>query len=586
MKPFSRALRSQKTTTLRWQPNARKRFRSPMKILCFVLLAFLLAGCGKSGEDGSRKIRFYQCPMHPWIKSDHPGLCTICGMALVPAYEGEKDLEATDASLHLPESTIQVLHVAAEPVVRGKLTKTLRLAGVLDDDAGRHRVVSAYFSGRIEKPFIEQVGEEVREGQPLAEIYSPELLYAVREFQRAKAGNDRSVYEVAARRLIQFGLTPDQVTRIATQSPNQYGIDILSPITGTVIKRYVDAGQYVQTGDRLFELGDFSKMWFHATIYDSDLSWIHLGQEASIRTPAAPGENFPGVVTLIDPNFDPATRSTTVRIEVPNPLLRTSHGERRALPHQAFAEADLPVTSGEGLLVPRSAILDTGRRAIVYVEQGGGRFERREVRVAARGDDRALVSSGLAEGERVVTNGNLLMDAESQMKDSGGDSALEVSEAPHPHAPAPTAPKPMDPFLVAIADLGAALAADDLAQFNEGTASLHGKLPELPAEASQEARDALGRLDAARHLRGDYATLAEARAAFLVPSEAAAALLFALKESGPVEGSVFACPMTDSAFPGAPAKARWIQVSKPLRNPWFGSAMLDCGAEIKPGATP
>lgn len=557
-----------------------------MKILRFAFLALLLVGCGKSGEDNARRIRFYQCPMHPWIKSSHPGTCTICGMVLVPAYEGEKDLEAADASLHLPESTIQVLHVATGAVVQGKLTKTLRLAGVLDDDAGRHRVVSAYFSGRVEKPFIEQVGEEVREGQPLAEIYSPELLYAVREFQRAKASNDRSVYEVSARRLIQFGLTPDQVSRIATQSPNQYGIDILSPITGTVIKRYVDAGQYVQTGDRLFELGDFSKMWFHATTYDSDLPWIHLGQEAVIRTPAAPGESFSGVVTLIDPNFDPATRSTTVRIEVPNPLLRNSHGERRALPHQAFAEADLPVTLGEGLLVPRSAILDTGRRAITYVDQGGGRFERREVRVAARGDDRVLVASGLAEGERVVINGNLLMDAESQMKDSGGDSALEAPATPHHSASAPPTAKPMDPFLAAIANLSAALAADDLAKFNEGTGALHGKLPDLSEGAPKEAQTALEKLDAARHLRSDYATLADARVAFLAPSEAAAALLFALKESGPVEGAVFACPMTDSAFPDAPAKARWIQVSKPLRNPWFGAAMLDCGAELKPGATP
>lgn len=558
-----------------------------MKIFQSIVLAVLLVGCGKSGDAGSKKVQFYQSPMHPWIKSDHPGSCTICGMALVPIYEGEEGFDSSEAILELPQSAIQVLNVATAPVTSEPVTKTLRLAGTLDDDAGQHRVVSAYFAGRIEKPFIEQVGEEVRKGQPLAEIYSPDLLYAVREFQRARAARDRSVYEVAARRLIQFGLTPDQVEAIAAQSPDRYGIDILSPITGTVIRRYVDAGQYVQTGDRLFELGDFSKMWFHATIYESDLPWVRLGQEAQIRTPAAPGESFRGVVTLIDPNFDPATRSTTLRIEVPNPIIKSSHGERRALPHKAFAEADLTVSLGEGLSVPRSAVLDTGRRAIVYVDRGSGHYERREVQITGRGDDRVLVAAGLAAGERVVTQGNLLMDAESQMKDSGGESAIE-SEMPERQAATsgPPEKRALDPLLKSIADLGGALAADDLARFNAGLEGIHGPLPELPPNATPEAQAALEALDHARHLAAAYSSIEEARAAFLPVSEAAAGFLLALQSITDTEGFVFACPMTKSAFPGAPAKARWIQAAKPIHNPWFGAAMPDCGAEILPGAQP
>lgn len=554
----------------------------------FLLLAALLAGCGKPDSADDRKVRFYQSPMHPWIKSDAPGNCTICGMDLVPVYEGEEGVETDSKTVLLPKSTIQVIQVGTARVKRGTLQRTLRLAGVIDDDAGRHRMVAAFFEGRIEKPFIEQVGEEVRKGQPLAEIYSPELLYVVREYQRARAGRDRSVYDVAARRLIQFGLTPDQLEGIAVQSPDRYGIDLLSPITGTVIKRHVNQGQYVKTGDLLFELGDFSKMWFHATAYESDLPFLHLGQKAEVSTPAAPGATFEGVVTLIDPNFDPMTRSTTIRIEVANPLVRSPRGERRALPHQAFGEASLVAEAGEGLLVPRSAVLDTGRRVVAYVDKGEGRFERRDLQVIARGDEQVLIASGLAEGERVVTQGGLLLDAESQMKDSGGDSALPdlsvVSNSPSSATKIPS--HPLDNILTAIAGVGEALAADDLAASQKAVESLHAPIPS--GTLSADVQSALAEVEKTRHLTGGAGSLAEARAAYLPLSEAASALVLALQKErvGAGEFFVFACPMTETAFPGAPAKAHWIQKQEPLRNPWFGAAMAECGAVVLQEARP
>jgi Cu(I)/Ag(I) efflux system membrane fusion protein len=554
----------------------------------FLLLAALLAGCGKPDSAADRKVRFYQSPMHPWIKSDEPGNCTICGMDLVPVYEGEEGVETDSKTVLLPESTIQVIQVGTAEVKRGTLQRTLRLAGVIDDDAGRHRMVAAFFDGRIEKPFIEQVGEEIRKGQPLVEIYSPELLYVVREYQRARAGSDRTVYDVAARRLIQFGLTPDQLEGIALQSPDRYGIDLLSPITGTVIKRYVNQGQYVKTGDLLFELGDFSKMWFHATAYESDLPFLHLGQKAEISTPAAPGETFEGVVTLIDPNFDPMTRSTTIRIEVANPLVRSPRGERRALPHQAFGEASLLTEAGEGLLVPRSAVLDTGRRIVAYVQKGEGRFERRDLRVIARGDGQVLIASGLAEGERVVTQGSLLLDAESQMKDSGGDSALPDLTLVSNSRPAATKipSHPLDTILAAIAGVGEALAADDLSAYQKAVESLHAPIPRETLSA--DVQSALAEVEKTRHLTGGAGSLDAARAAYLPLSEAASALVLALQKEqvGAGEFFVFACPMTESAFPGAPAKARWIQKQEPLQNPWFGAAMAECGAPVLKEARP
>ncbi len=564
-----------------------------MKTLLFILLsALLLAGCGKPQTSVDRKVKFYQSPMHPWIKSDKPGNCTICGMTLVPVYEGETGADDTGGNtIVLPESAIHVIGVTTSPVRRGKLVKSLRLAGVIDDDAGRHRIVSAHFDGRVEKPFIEQVGEEVRKGQPLAEVYSPELLYVVREYQRARESKDRGVYEVAARRLIQFGLTPDQLEGIAIQSPDNYGINLLSPMTGTVIKRYVNQGQYVKTGDPLYELGDFAKMWFHATVYESDLPFVQLGQKAIVTTPASPGKTHEGIVTLIDSNFDPQTRSTTVRIEVPNPMVRLAKGERRALPHRAFAEARIEAEAGEGLLVPRSSVLDTGANVIAYVDKGGGAYERRSVIVSARGDEDLLISEGLAEGEKVVTNGNLLLDGESQMKDSTSGEGHADQKAVSDEKPAAAQPVVVgvaDPLLLAVAKVAAALAADDLKGYQSAVMGLHVELPPPPDSAPPSLKAAFLAMDKVRHLSGMESTLAEARVAYLPVSEAAATLVLELQQerAGAESFLVFACPMTESAFPGAPAKARWIQSGEPLRNPWFGIEMAECGAKIIPAAKP
>ncbi len=557
-----------------------KSFYPFLRIAALCLVVSMFFGCAKPVES-EHKPKFYQSPMHPWIRSDKPGNCTICGMALVPVYEG--DFELATNVIALPAATLQTIGVATAPVEWGPLKRSLRFAGRIDDDAGRHRFISAHFDGRVERPFIEQVGEEVRQGQPLAKIYSPELLYVVREYQGAIATKNKNISDVSARRLIQFGLTPGQLDALATQSHNQFGVDILSPITGTVITRYVNSGQYVKTGDPLFELGDFSKMWFLATAYESDLPFLHLGQTAKITTPSAPERVFEGVVTLIDPNFDLRTRSTSIRIEVLNPMVRTPHGERRELPHRAFGEAVIESQSADGLLVPRSAVLNTGDQSVVFVQKNEATFERRDVLVQAYGDHFARILDGLSPGERVVTSGNLLMDAESQMKNSAAP-AVQPTPVVSSKTPEATraAPDVMVPILHAIAAVGQALSKDDFPAYESGAKQLDADFPAPQANTPAEVQSAWAAVNSARHLHAGEASLASARAAYLPLSEAAADLVLALKKAGVGAATidVFACPMTQSAFPGAPSKARWIQSSGPLRNPWFGPEMIDCGAKL------
>ncbi len=381
----------------------------------------LAASCSKPAT-ADRKVRFYQSPMHPWITSDKPGDCTICGMKLVPVYEGESGMPMEEGTVKLGEHSVNVLNVATAPAQMVELTKSLRFSGILEDDENIHRIIAAFYDGRIDQIAVKHVGQYVEKGQPLASIYSPELLYVVREFQNAMKGGNDGVARNATQRLVQYGLSPEQVAGLAKQSGTIYTIDLLAPISGTVVTKKAYQGQYIKTGELMFEMGDLSRLWFHAEVYERDLADVRIGQKAVLRSPTVPGREFEGVVTFVDPNFDPQTRSTKVRIEVDNPLAEgDSHSQRRLLAHRAYAEADITADLGRALVVPRSAVLRDGRRSVVYVETGKGLYEQRTVKAGRTGEQGVEILEGLKEGERVVAQGNLMIDAEAQLQSGNAE---------------------------------------------------------------------------------------------------------------------------------------------------------------------
>jgi Cu(I)/Ag(I) efflux system membrane fusion protein len=539
-----------------------------MKTLVYLLgAALLLQGCTKPAEEG-RKIKFYQSPMHPWITSEKPGNCTICGMALTPVYEGDKPIDAAAGQILLPGDSANVLGVTTVPVRKLDLKRSLRFSGILEDDENIHRVIAAFYDGRIEQVNVLHVGQYVEKGQPLASIYSPELLYVVREFQNAMRGKNDAVARNSAQRLVQYGLTTEQVASLAKQPDTVYTIDLLAPISGTVLTKKAYKGQYIKTGEPLFEMGDLSRLWFHAEVYERDLPGIRIGQKAILRTPSVPGREFEGLVTFIDPNFDAQTRSTKVRIEVENPPADgEAHGLRRILPHRAYAEATVLAGLGEGLVVPRSAVLRDGRREVVYVENGAGQYEQRSVKTGRVGDEGIEILDGLKEGERVVTQGNLMIDAEAQLR-SG------VSGASDHAAHALPSQKEVEAFLVQLGKVSAALAAEDTVSVVQESRGLRDLAVAIPAAPSVEKLRSLPEVSG-----GDLAAL---RRSFLPWSVAGAELALATQRAEGSDVHVFECPMTGDSFPGAPPKARWVQNGAEVRNPYLGSAMLNCGSEVKP----
>jgi Cu(I)/Ag(I) efflux system membrane fusion protein len=553
-----------------------------MKTLLTILITALLAAAAtwfalkksettSTADTGERKVLYYQSAMHPWIKSDKPGRCTICGMELTPVYEGEKGLDETGGEniVALTQNQIQVLHVQTVEAKTRPLVRTLRVAGMIDDNAMRHRIMSAYVDGRVDRLYVNYIGAEVSEGQPLAEFYSPTLLQAEREYRQLGGELKKNT----GLRLRQMGLTPAQIEVLDQKPADALTSQILAPISGTVVSQAVYEGQYVATGQQLFEIADFSTMWFMFRAYEQDMPWIKIGQSVTVTTPSLPDKSFTGKIAFIDPNFDEATRSTKVRVELANPLVNG----RRELLHRLYADGMVELEAPSTLTVPRSAVIETGPQAVVYIDQGGGAYEQAVLKTGRRGDMHIEVLSGLKEGDAVVTNGNLLIDGQAEMN----RAFMTPPETPTPVNVQTVLneeqKKSITEFIKVADAMAAALAKDDLAAFNKASE------PAMDVTGAMAKFLKLGDLDKARHFHG-FDDLKAARTAFHKFSVAATAALEPLRNAGQTpEFQIYECPMVDEAIPGVPKKARWIQTGgRAMANPFFGAEMLECGKEIKP----
>jgi Cu(I)/Ag(I) efflux system membrane fusion protein len=567
-----------------------------MKTFLIILITAIIAAGGtwlvvrqtgqtnaKEAAFAERKPLYYQSAMHPWIKSDQPGRCTICGMELTPVYEGDQGFDSTGGEnvVALSQTQVQVLHVETAEAKLRPLDRSLEVAGMIDDDATRHRILSAYIDGRVDKLHVNYMGAEVEKGQPLADFYSPMLLQTEREYRQLGGEMKAS----AALRLRQMGLTPEQIKQIDQKSSSELTTQILSPISGTVVSQSVYEGQYVQTGERLFEIADFSTMWFMFRAYEQDIPWIEIGQSVTITTPAIPGRSFERKITFIDPNFDEATRSTQVRVELPNPV----ENGRRVLLHRLYADGVVKIETPAVLTIPRSAIIQTGPEAVVYVDREGGAYARTVIGTGRRGNSLIEITSGLTAGDRVVTNGNLLIDGQAELNRAFMVEAEAPKPSPKLENPAvllTDAQKKAVTDFVTLADtMAAALAADDLAAFNKAAEPAMGTTGELTTALRdrQELAADLDALDKAKHFHG-FENIHKAREAFYQFSMPATAILRPLQGlDGTPAFEIWECPMVNQAIPDAPKKGHWIQTGKrPGANPYFGKEMLDCGVELKP----
>ena len=368
----------------------------------------------KRGAEGARKILFYQSPMHPWVKSDQPGQCTVCGMDLVPIFQGGETLDSAAGDIvMLPQGSPNVIGVQTAEVRRQPLVRTLRVPGMIGEDESRHGVISAPVEGRIDGLAMNHEGQPIARRQPIATIFSRTLLSAANDYKLA-LNHDEAAAANAKKRLEQYGLVWEQIKTIPQRQEDDIYFGILAPLTGTIVKSYVSEGQYVREGERLFEIADFTRMWGMFTVYEQDVQFVHERQIVTVRVASLPGEEFKARVGFVSPNLDDATHSARVRVVLENP-------ERR-LKNKAFAEATIEFDAPEVITVPRSAVLWRGGAPRVYLEMQPGVYEQRRVKLGRAGDKDWEVLDGLKEGERVVTSGNMLIDGQAQLNNNASPS--------------------------------------------------------------------------------------------------------------------------------------------------------------------
>ncbi len=561
----------------------------------------------KHGEEATKPkaAPVWTCSMHPQIRMEESGSCPICGMDLIPvAVEPESD---DDDGGHTPQGGRVVLSRRARalaaiqtvPVLRTESRTEIRLLGRVDYDETRLRTVTPWTAGRIDRLLVRVTGTRIRKNRVVAKLYSPEIYTATRELvlavKQAKklsgglggaSGIGTSTLEAARNRLRLLGVQGRVISEIERSGKAPEKINIRSPFSGTVVERHVEEGQYVSAGTPLFSIANLTEVWVQIDAYESDLPYLQVGQEVELMVEAVPGEVFTGKVGFIDPVLDKRNRTARVRVEVANREGLLSPG--------MFAQARI-LAGGESsksqLVVPSSAPLFTGRRSVVYIEvpnRARPTFELREVRLGPKAGPVYPVLSGLIEGDRVVSRGAFLLDADLQL--SGGRSMMTlIDDSEFEKEPPLRVTKAFLESIAPVVDayLGAQekLAADDFEGAKEALAQLGREVNEIEPPGSREALEAWQEsasvfVSHVRHVAKSE-DIGGMRSAFEMLSMEIERVLerFGNPSADPVRLAF--CPM---AFDSR--GARWVQRDGPLQNPYYGEAMLRCGewrANILPG---
>ena len=380
----------------------------------------------------------WTCSMHPQIKLPKAGQCPICFMDLIPLDNGDGDDDLGPATLVLSEAAAALAEIQTAVVERRQAAARVRLIGKVDFDETRSKSIAAWVPGRIDTLFVDFTGTEVKRGDRLVSLYSPELyaaqtelLNAIQANRELQASGDPVMRKTAAEtvtaareRLRLWGLDPSRIKQIEKSGQARRHMDITSPLGGVVIHKNAVEGMYVKTGTPIYTVADLSRVWVTLDAYESDLVWLKKGQNIDFTVEAVPGRRFHGTIDFIDPVLNKKTRTTMVRLNVDN-------GQRLLKPGMfvnatVAAVVDLAGESHQGdgaqstpLVIPASAPLITGKRAVVYVRVPGSAkpaFEGREVVLGPRAGDFYIVLSGLAEGELVVTKGNFKIDSALQIQ--------------------------------------------------------------------------------------------------------------------------------------------------------------------------
>ena len=369
--------------------------------------------------SGERRIAYWHAPMDPSFTSSEPGKSPM-GMDLVPVYEDELSSRAT---VQIDPVTVQNIGVKTAVVEQRPLGRTIRTVGRVDYDETRMTDVNTKVAGWIEELFVDYTGQAVKKGEPLLEIYSPDLVTAQEEYitsldyrRRLETSASEGValgahdlLSASLQRLRYWDVSDAQIEALSTTRRVKRTMTVHSPQEGIVVHKAVLDGQHIGQGQHLYRIAELSRVWIYADIYEYELPWVKEGQRAEVRLSYLPGKTFTGTVTYIYPFLDPKTRTVQVRMSFPNPRLE--------LKPEMYANVTIesPV-SQDAIVVPTVAVIHSGERNVAVVSLGEGRFQPREIELGVEANGSYQVLSGLRAGERIVTSAQFLIDSESNLK--------------------------------------------------------------------------------------------------------------------------------------------------------------------------
>ncbi|MDA0373171.1 MAG: efflux RND transporter periplasmic adaptor subunit [Planctomycetota bacterium] len=577
----------------------------------------------------------FTCPMHPQVVVPEQVPCPLCGMALVEVSDTGGD--PGPRRLRISEADAALAAIRTAPVERRFTTKRLRLSGEIEVDETRVRTVAARVPGRLDRLFVDFTGVTVRRGDHLVEIYSPDLFTAQQELLEARvrldradpgqsaflAESDRRLFESAREKLLEWGLTPAAIDAVLARGTAEDRITLSAPTSGVVVHKNVAEGDYVTTGTRLYRIAELDRLWVVLSVYEKDLGQVRYGQVVQLTADALPGEVHEGRISFVAPVVDERTRTVRVRVQVDNPGGRLKPG--------MFVRARIEARLGDGgrildvrlagkwispmhpeivkdgpgvcdvcgmelvpaeslgyvqddaavkpLVIPYTAVLPTGRRAVVYVQVESGPepvFEGREVVLGPRAGDDQVILAGLAEHERVVVSGAFKLDSALQIHArpsllSAGPGGAWIAGPVDPGFV-----ESLEPLWAAYFALGNALVRSDedagRTAFAALGEALGGVRPDALGASGRRAYDDERVALAAALAAAAGADLGAQRSAFHDVSRAMLAIDVRFGHAGTRVHRESFCPM---AFDDTGAV--WLQVEPVLANPYFGDEMLRCG---------
>jgi membrane fusion protein, copper/silver efflux system len=398
--------------------------KSSIVIVLILILAWSLSGCGREKKTAAHQ-GHESAAKQDTSKAEEE----MKGLTMEAIEKQGKMREVAPGAIQITPERQQLIGVKIGAVEIRPLEKVIRTVGTIDYDEKRVAIVSVKVGGWIEDLYVDFTGKYVRKGEPLLTIYSPELVSTQEEYLTALAakkslakstfpevaGSGDSLVESARRRLKLWDVTDEEIKKLEESGKAKRTLTFYAPLSGFVMEKSVYKGMNVMPGATLYKLADLSVVWLYADIYEYELSYVRVGQEAAIQVTALPGETIRGKAIYIYPTLDPTTRTARVRFAFANP-----HG---TLKPEMYANVEIKVPLGKKLAVPSGAVIDTGLRQVAIVDKGGGFFEPREIKVGAKTEDYYEVIKGLKAGEQVVTSANFLIDSESQLKEALGGMA-------------------------------------------------------------------------------------------------------------------------------------------------------------------